>query len=873
MATITSFGYWVRRQRLALDLTQVALAKQVDCAAITIRKIEQDERRPSPEMAELLAQHLAIPEAERQDFLDMGRGRYVDEIETPSTFVATQFPNDQIPHNLPAQTTTFIGRMGELAAVREHLTRPEVRLLTLTGPGGTGKTRLSLQVAVGMLGLFADGAFFVDLAPLTDPVLVAFTIAETLGIRPTGNQPVMERLQENLRDKQMLLVLDNFERLLPAAPVVTELLAVAPRLKVVVTSRSLLRLSGEWDYPVPPLELPEMSSSLKPEEILANEAVGLFCERAKAVRPGFALASENATTVAEICVTLDGLPLAIELAAARIRLLPPHIILAQLSHRLRFLTGGPRDLPTRQQTLRDTIDWSYKLLAADEQTLFQRLSVFAGGFTFDAAAAVGNISSEMDTLNRLESLIDKNLLKQNEVEGEVRLDMLETIREYALERLGGGDQANKVRNAHARYYLTLAEEAEPHMYGADQLAWVKRLETEHDNMRSALHWSIETAAELGLRIGGALGRFWHMHAHHSEGRRWLTRALAAEEAHHVENRRYRAKALNQVGMLSLFLGDMIRARSAGVESVSLWRKVNDKGGLADALCDLGAAISRQGNSERARALLEESIDLFHQIEDEKSLVRATFWYGLAFYNQGEYRKAALNLEECRLLGHKVGDIANIAAATGLLGSIADRQGDYRRARSLSEEALELLRQVEDKPGTAFNLGILGGLAYFQDSYKEARQHFEESLLVWQELGNKREVSWMLYLLGNIALRQDDPRQATGLFERGLRTNAASEWKLGLAYAVAGLAAAAQAQMKPERAARLLGISEGLQKSDDADLQISNPNLWRSIAILQADYERTKTVVQAALGDEAFQKAYAEGQAMSPDQALAYALDQ
>jgi predicted ATPase len=359
----------------------------------------------------------------------------------------------------------------ELAAVQAKLSRPEVRLLTLTGPGGTGKTRLGLQVAADILEYFPNGVFFVALAPVHNPALVGETIAETLGVRETGGRSTLERLKEYLRHKQLLLLLDNFEHLLPAAPVVTDLLTAAPKLKVLATSRALLRLNGEWDYPVPPLSLPDLNNLPPIERLVEYESVQLFIERAKAVKAGFAVTAENASAIAEICARVDGLPLAIELAAARVRVLPPQKILSQLSNRLRFLTGGARDWPARQRTLRDTIDWSYNLLESEEQTLFKRLAVFSGGCTLEGAEALGSIAGDVHVLKGLESLVDKNLLKQSEVRGEPRFGMLDTIREYALERLAteGAGEEEAIRQRHAHFFVALAEEAEPNIYSTQQV--------------------------------------------------------------------------------------------------------------------------------------------------------------------------------------------------------------------------------------------------------------------------------------------------------------------------------------------------------------------------------------------------------------------
>ncbi|MFQ5794790.1 MAG: BTAD domain-containing putative transcriptional regulator [Candidatus Bipolaricaulia bacterium] len=502
-------------------------------------------------------------------------------------------PPRAVPNNLPIPLTRFIGRDKERAVVQVRLLDEEMRLLTLTGPGGTGKTRLGLQVVADLIDHFEDGACFVDLAPISDPGLVVSTIAQTLGVKEAEGRPLLDILKASLRGKQMLLVLDNFEQVVAAAPQVVELVAACPQLKVLVTSREPCHVRGEHVFPVPPLALPGSDGKrpLAIERLTQYEAVRLFIERAVAVKPDFAVTDENAPAVAEICIRLDGLPLAIELAAARIKLLSPQALLARLGNRLKLLTGGARDLPACQQTLRDTIDWSYDLLNTGERTLFERLSVFVGGGTLEAAEAVcigaDNLELKMDILDGLASLVDKNLLRRKEqADGEPRFLILETIREYGLERLEASGESEAIRRTHADYYLALAEQAEPKLEGPDQRMWLDRLEVEHDNLRAALVWFEQNGeAEAELRLGGALWGFWHMRGYLSEGRRWLEGALAKGEDRDV-SASVRAKALHGAGVLTHEQGDYERATVLYEESLDLRRELGDKPGVAILLSNL-----------------------------------------------------------------------------------------------------------------------------------------------------------------------------------------------------------------------------------------------------------------------------------------------
>ncbi|HJZ45636.1 MAG TPA: helix-turn-helix domain-containing protein, partial [Roseiflexaceae bacterium] len=492
METPTSFGSWVRRRRKALALSQAELAERVGCAIVTIQKIEADQRRPSRKIAERLAHDLALPLQERDAFLRAARAELgVDRRTDPTHTTAAPAALLGRPlGNLPAQATLFIGRDRERMLVRVLLRRAEVRLLTLTGPGGAGKTRLALQAAAELSDDFADGVVFVGLASISDPALVIPTIAKALGVSDAGDHLMSVRVSGALQNKQLLLLLDNFEQVLPAAPDIAALLAVAPGVKVLVTSRAALHLSWEHEFTVPPLAVPNPGMLPALDQLWQYDAVQLFVTRAQAVSHDFALTDDNAAIVADICRRLDGLPLAIELATARVKVFSPLALLARLDRRLALLTDGPHDMPARQQTLRATIDWSYNLLAPAERTLFAALGVFAGGCTIELAEAVVQFAAptagRSHILDGLVSLTSQSLLQHAQGQaGEPRFVMLETIREYALEQLGASGQAPAIRRTHAEVFLALAEAGAAALEGAEQGAWLGRLEQEHDNLRAA----------------------------------------------------------------------------------------------------------------------------------------------------------------------------------------------------------------------------------------------------------------------------------------------------------------------------------------------------------------------------------------------------
>jgi predicted ATPase/class 3 adenylate cyclase len=540
-------------------------------------------------VGDLLPADIALRDMGERRLKDLIRPERIYQVIAPD--LPADFPPlktlDARPNNLPAQTTPFIGREDAIRAVKEQLSNANVRLLSLSGVGGTGKTRLALQAAADMVDEFEHGVFFVPLAALSDPGLVLPTIAQAFGVREAAGRPLQVQIQDYLREKQILLVLDNFEQVIDAAPRVSDLLTAAPRLKVLVTSREVLRLSGETDYPVPPLSLPDPKRLPPLEQFAQYEAVALFIERAVAVKPAFTVTNENASAVAEVCYRLDGLPLAIELAAARVRVLPPQQMLAQLGNRLRFLTSGARDLPTRQQTLRGMMDWSYGLLTDSEKRVFRQLAVFVGGCTLVAAESICNADGQMDVLNGLQSLLDKNLLKQTEVDGEARFSMLETIREYAREKLLESGENERVRARHLNASLQFAEDAAPQLAGPDQMQWLQRVESEHDNLRAALSWAIAQAESIAaLRLSGALGWFWFVRGHLSEGRQWLQQTFAlgrrATDMARMSSdyRGWHAKALQAGAKLAEAQGDYATTQALNEESLVLFRALGDKPGIA-----------------------------------------------------------------------------------------------------------------------------------------------------------------------------------------------------------------------------------------------------------------------------------------------------
>jgi predicted ATPase/serine/threonine protein kinase len=655
-------------------------------------------------------------------------------------------------HNLPVQRTPLIGRESELSAVKGLLLRQEIRQVTLTGPAGTGKTRLALQVAQDVLEQFKGGVYFVPLAMISDSGLVIPSIAQALGVRQTGGKPILEDLKEHLQRAHRsptLLILDNFEQLLSAAPLVAELLQASTTCKILVTSRSQLRVYGEHEFSVPPLSLPDLSEGADLEALKQSPAVSLFYQRAAALKPDFALTSDNVRAVADICARLDGLPLAIELAASRIKLLPPAAILARLQSRMQLLTSGSRDLPERQQTLRAALDWSFDLLEAEEQKLFRRLSVFVSGCSLEAAEAVCNARSdvEADLLDSMASLVDKSLLQQTEqADGEARFRMLETIREYAYEHLVSSSEDKATQRAHAAYYLVLAEEGGVQVLGPDRQAWLNRFDLEQDNSRAALGWLTKTGnVEWGLRLGTALHLYWQSHGHPAEGRDRLLALLNMPSKEGVVEARTRAKALQALSGLALEQTDLESARNFLDQALEIYRDLGDRAGMAIILNSKAVVARDLGDYATARSLFEETIKLWLEIGDHASVAHVKINLADVVRAEGDRHLAVSLLKECQSIFGQLGDRTSVAWSVNHQGDMM-REDDATAARLLYEQALEMFRELEDKLGSARCLTDLGTLAGNQGAYVEARRLYGEALKIFSELGETRDITRVLELI-------------------------------------------------------------------------------------------------------------------------------
>ncbi len=805
------FGDLLRQHRNAAGLTQEDLAERTGLSPDAISLLERGERRrPHRYTVQSLAEALGLSQLERV--------RFETATRPPATRTTAHGAR---PTDLPSQLTPFIGREREVEEVRHRLLHPEVRLLTLTGPGGVGKTRLSLEVARQVLDQFENGVCFVALAPISDPTMVPSAIAQALQVKQSAGQSVDEALEQYLRERQLLLVLDNFERLLEAGPPLAQLLAACPRLKVLVTSRVVLRLQGEHNYEVPTLALPPAGHGPSPEQLGRYEGIRLFMQRAQAANSQFGITTENAPAVIELCRQLDGLPLAIELAAARVKLLSPEAVLARLGDRLGLLTGGARDLPDRQRTLRATLDWSYSLLEMAERSLFARLAVFAGGWTLEAAEAVCDVGDEVEVLQEMSALVDKSLVQQRaNDQDEPRFTMLETVREYALEQLEESGELERLRRRHAIYFLKLAEEEERASQGPLQGVWLDRLETEHDNLRAALAWSFSPQGdtEMGLQLAGALSHFWYVREHHSESRMWLQRALERGSGAGAA----RAKVLVGAGRLAWFQGELTRGNTLLEESLTLYQDLGDDAGAAFALLVLGRTAVSQGNRGRGETLLEESLALFRE------------------------------------QGNKWG----IARAHIVLGDGALFEGDVDRATAKFQKSLDIAQDLEDAEGIALSLLYLGRAAHMRGDDARSNKLLEESLVVFKDSGDSRGVAEALLELGRVARAQGNDTRAVALCRESLVISRKLGDKTYIAFCLTALAGLIQAVGDAVRAGRLFGAAEMLLESLDAVLD----------PVGSLAYDSDLTAARLQLGEAAFEEARAEGRALTVEQAVAYALE-
>jgi predicted ATPase/class 3 adenylate cyclase/Tfp pilus assembly protein PilF len=816
----------------------------------TVQQLTRDALPPGAALRDLGDQRL-------RDLLEPERVFQLIHPDLPDRFPPLKSLASR-PNNLPRQPTALLGREEEVRHVVDLLRQKEVQLLTLTGPGGTGKTRVALQVAAELLDDFADGVFFVPLAPLTDPNVVPSAIASALGLRDEGEQPLPDRLREYLAGKQLLLVFDNVEHLVEAAPLIAGFLVAAPELKVLATSRVPLRLRAEREYPVPPLGLPPRTS-LPPEQLVQYEAVRLFVERAQAVKPDFVLDNTNAPPVAVICHRLDGLPLAIELAAARVRMLSPQAMLARLEKRLPLLTGGARDAPARQRTLRDTIAWSYDLLAPQEQMLFRRLAVVAGGFTLESAEAIGNYDGTLDAFAGLERLCEHNLVRQDGGPGdEPRFTMLETVREFGLEQLAESGEEAAIRKEHAALFMELAEEGAPALSGPDPGPWLDQLETEHENLRAALRWAVGTDNTVGLRLGAALWRFWDIRGYLGEARRWLEQVLAGGDGSAAPER---AAALTGLANVVQVQGDHQRAMELHEEALALWRALADPRGVAISLDCLGHLAQGRGEYRHATALHEQALELADQAGDERIAGLALLNLGTAALHQSRYEHAVAHYSEALARFRRAGDKRTAGSVLNNLGALAFLQEDYGRATDRYQEALSCYREVGDRQGIASTLANLGETLQHQGEFERAEDHLAEALPVLREIGGKSGVAFALLGLGRLALDKQDADRAARRLTESLELYRQVEDIAGIAECLEALAELAAGWGEEERGARLFGAADALREEAGAPLAPA----YRSRR------DRGLAAARTALGPDQFSAALAVGRS-SPTETVSFAID-
>lgn len=725
----SSFGYWLRLKRKALDLTREGLAERVGYSAATIRKIEDEERHPSTQIIERLAEIFRIPANERIAFIRFARGdRWFAPGETKENSpwqASAKSPRS----NLPATITSLIGREKEIALVREYLSSDEIRLVTLVGPPGIGKTRLSIEAAHVSLPDFPDGVFFVALASLDNATLITQIVSQSLGYVEANNRSTSEQLKEGISEKKILLVVDNCEHLIDGiALLASDLLSACSRLKILTTSRESLRITGEWLYPVPAFDFPEEISSIDVESAPIYPALTLFAERARAVRPDFVLDTENIKTVAAICAHLDGLPLAIELIAARMRLMSPQALLERLNNQFILSADGMRASSPRQKTLNDAIGWSYRLLPPEEQKLFVYLSVFSGGFTLEAA---GSIFSGMFTARSVSdlitSLLDKSLLQRAfDARDETRFDMLLTIQEFARARLRGLGEEAEIRNLHLAYFVDLAEKGDREIRGPNQIEWLYRLSIMRDNFRAALQWVIEMGqVEAALHLARKLSWFWFMDAEFNEARQWLGRVVALPEA-------------------------------------PLYPDL-----YAEALTHLAHHAWHQIGAKQARPFAERALSVAHAHADKWNTARALMVLGLVMNQEHNFAAAQSTLEESKTLFQEVHDDWGYGHAMMGLGARAFLQSDDANTLALHEQALAQFRQLGDRYFQSVALRFIGYVHVRQGNWLVAQNALREALILAKELGSTWEVAAVLWGL-------TDAVQGAGDYARAVRLNWAAK---------------------------------------------------------------------------------------------------
>jgi predicted ATPase/DNA-binding XRE family transcriptional regulator len=854
MPETISFGTWLRQHRRALDLTQKALANQVGCAEITVRRMEADEYKPSNELALVLFEKLGIPESKRPQWVRFARG----VSEYPNLHASSSQSREQ-KTNLPIPLTSFIGREKEVERIQHRLAHH--RLVTLIGAGGIGKTRLSQHVASQLLGEYVNGVWLVELASLSDPALVPQSVAVVFGIQQgTNSSALIETLIHFLRTRSILLILDNCEHLLDAcAQLADKLLKNCPNLKILATSREALGIIAEALYQVPSLTIPEIHNIETIEKLDNYESVRLFDERAQLIQMDFSLTKENASSVAQICSRLDGIPLAIELAAVRVQMFSTEQIASQLNECFHTLTGGSRTALPRHQTLQASIDWSWHLLYDPEQIVLRRLSVFAGGFTLEAAGQVcaGNGIEARQIVGVIAQLVTKSLVVANQESGrERRYRLLETIREYAREKLVESGEEENIRTRHLNYYLRLSEQAEPALKGPEQLAWYERMTIERDNVRAALEWAGKTNVEAGLYISGRLWRYWE-YVDLREGERWLRKFLQMPDS--CNQPHARAQALYAYGIILYFTEQYALLEKTAEECLALFRAIGDQHGEIDALILLSrfrSATNKLGYME----LLQQALILSESLGD---VWRQAYAVGqLAWGVRDDYQQRISYIKEAVSLFRKAGDLGLLEDYLGVLGNFEVLHGDISSAQEHLDEAMQLSQNPHRKGDMTF-LAPLGRVESIKGNFEKARTLIEKSIANASELGNRNNYLWYRAVLGHLTVHHGQIKKAREILFETAQEFFKDKNENGVVFALEGIAGLYTAVSKPESAAHLIGW---------ADTTRERINDMRPV-LEQADMDKIIAACIAKMGEVAFSDAYDAGQKMTMDEAVGLAVNE
>ncbi|MEM8533727.1 MAG: LuxR C-terminal-related transcriptional regulator [Chloroflexota bacterium] len=770
MPRTNAFGQWVQQRRRMLEYTQQELATLAACADRTIRKIESGALSPSQQLAQRLAKALQIPVKEQATVVAFAR-HHPDSL--PPVLVQQDMSDASIETpvfaTIPNSPTLLFGREDDLDHVRTLILSDKIALVTLTGAPGVGKTRLVLALAAQLRSYFDDSVIFVSCAPLSDSVQILPAIAQHFGIQETQPDDLEIALLAALQSRQLLLILDNFEHLLEATPLLGRLLLHAPQLKMLITSRVRVHLSSEHVYVVPPLTIPDPQDDTDWSDWYTYGAVALFVHRAAAIDQQFTLTESNAPTIVAICQRLDGLPLAIELAAARSTLLPLPLLLQQLDQRLTLLTSGVRDGVPHQQTLQTTLEWSYTLLSADTQTLFRRLAVFVGGFTFEAITAIyegldlgDSVSSKLVVImTHMGILVDHNLVQRiNLIDSVPRFTMLETVRAYALNQLTQYDEMSAVQEQHANYYLTFVETANSHFSKEDRGLWLDRCTCELDNIRAALQWTadMQQQEEL-LRMSVAMSTFWRLRGSVYEGRAWLQNGVNRTPNASAD---LRVEALRMLGILALMQDDYAQAHQLFTQCLALRSEVKEQTNIARALASLGRVAYWQADYPGALAILDEGMALLRDIDDQVGLASSSLYVGLVHLNMDQYEKAMVAIKEGLHLYHTLQNDIGTGTALGFYGRVALYRGDYQQAATLLEQSLTILEKHNSIPGIARTLIYLGRVALSQEQTRDALHFFEEGLIMCQQVGDQEAMAVAFEGCAGVAIAHDQLEHAVSL---------------------------------------------------------------------------------------------------------------